>query len=515
MMQPLPEGETLVQKARVFFNPFTERKYPCEKVNHLGGICSGMSNISKGWAGFFMEYLYPLSSCFILSDKGLSEGTDEKMKIDIIVSYSPRYRKGHEMNFVPPITGIHLAAITPPQYEVRVIHQQLDSIPLDTDADLIAISFFSGFAPEAYRLANLFREKGKKVVAGGPHATFWPDEALEHCDAVVIGEAEGVWGELLADAEAGRLKAQYTATPLPLEDLPTPRYDLLAPSFFIHRVVQATRGCPFSCSFCSVPSVNPGFRTRPVAHVLRDVKYNDFPHWWQRKVVWFWDDNLTAKRDYVKELLRGMIPLKKWWLTQASIDIVKDRELLELMRESGCIGVFLGIESFGEKSLREANKHQNKIEHYKKAIRTLHDYGIAVMAGFIAGFDGDTPESITDMADQLNEIGVDVPFLSILTPFKGTPFYERLVAEERLLNDRGWGAYNGYNVAFQPINMSPEELHQAHRKLWKRAFSPLHVFRRISRHALKLRPGALMLTAAMNGFYGFKAFRGNQPLEIR
>jgi radical SAM superfamily enzyme YgiQ (UPF0313 family) len=440
---------------------------------------------------------------------------EQTVKIDIIIVYMPRYRKGHEMNFVPPITGIHLAALTPAHHRVRVFHQQLDPIPYDTDADLVALSFFSGFAPQAYRLAQHFKQAGKTVIAGGPHVTFWPDEALACCDAVVIGEAESVWAQVLSDAEQGVLQPKYFGQPSSLEGLPTPRYDLLSPGFFVRRVIQATRGCPFFCSFCSVPSVNPGFRVRPVEEVIRDIRYNDFPHWWQRKVVWFWDDNLIARRPFVKELLRAMIPLKKWWLTQASMDIARDAELLDLMQRSGCIGVFLGIESFGEESLRFANKRQNKIAYYKDCIDALHRHGIAVMAGFIAGFDGDTPQSILEMADRMCEIGVDVPFLSILTPYKGTALWNDLEVQDRLIPQRGWQFYNGYNVAFQPGAMTPEELLQAHRQLWKRAFSPRYVLKRLTRSATRLRLGAVLLSLAMNGFYGLKALRGNLPLEMQ
>ncbi|MCI0478016.1 MAG: B12-binding domain-containing radical SAM protein, partial [Anaerolineales bacterium] len=423
---------------------------------------------------------------------------------------------GHEVNFVPPITGIHLAALTPARHRVRVIHQQVDPIPYDTDADLIALSFFSGFAPEAYRLAREFKHHGKIVVAGGPHATFWADECLAHnCDAVVIGEAETVWAQLLDDAERGELQDKYFGQPTALENIPTPRYDLLSPRFFVRRVIQATRGCPFACSFCSVPSINPGFRMRPVANVIRDMEYNDFPFWWQRKVVWLWDDNLTARRAYVKELLRALIPLKKWWLTQASMEIAQDEELLDLMQASGCIGVFFGIESFGQASLQEANKRHNRVEYYRACIEKMHQRGIAVMAGFIAGFDGDTPESIVAMADRLGEIGVDVPFLSVLTPYKGTALYDKLEDENKLLKERGWQFYNGYNVTFQPRAMSADELLGAHRALWHRAFSPLHIVKRIARGAFRLRLGALFLSLAMNGFYGVKALRGNAPLEMK
>jgi radical SAM superfamily enzyme YgiQ (UPF0313 family) len=437
------------------------------------------------------------------------------MNIDIIVVYMQRYEHGHEINFVPPITGIHLAALTPAKHRVRVIHQQFESILFDTDADVIALSFFSGFAPEAYRLAREFKSRGKFIIAGGPHATFWADEALAHdCDAVVIGEAESVWAKLLDDAERGTLRKKYVGEAKSLENIPTPRYDLLTSRFIIRRVVQATRGCPFACSFCSVPSINPGYRMRPIADVIRDIQYDTFAWWWQRKVVWFWDDNLTARRTYIKELLRAMIPLNKWWLTQASMDIAQDEELLDLMHESGCIGVFFGIESFGAESLKEANKRQNRVEYYKTCIEKTHQHGIAVMAGFIAGFDGDTPASIVAMAERLYEIGVDVPFLSVLTPYKGTPLFDKLQAEDKLLKDRGWQFYNGYNVAFQPGMMSPNELLNAHRMLWRKAFSPVHVVKRVVR-SLRLNPGAFLLSLAMNSFYGWKALTSNAPVDMR
>lgn len=435
-------------------------------------------------------------------------------RVEIVVVYMPRYRHGHEADFVPPITGIHLAALTPAEYQVRVIHQQVQPVDFDTDADLIALSFFTGFATEAYRVADEFRSRGKTVVAGGPHVTFNADEALTHIDSVVIGEAESIWVELLHDASAGKLRKRYVGTTRPLTGLPTPRYDLLGRNFFVQRVVQATRGCPFTCSFCTVPTINPGFRTRPVAEVIRDIQYDRFQHWWQRKVVWFWDDNLTAKRSYIRELLTAMIPLRKWWLTQASMDIANDKDLLDLMQASGCIGIFFGIESFGAESLRDAHKPQNKISAYKARIRALHDRGICVMAGFIAGFDGDTPDSIRAMARQLYDTGVDVPFLSVLTPYRGTPAYSKLAEQGRILENRGWEFYNGYNVSFQPRDMSPEQLLHAHRALWREAFSLKYSLLRILRSLRRLRLGAFLMCAMMNGFYCLKRLRGNEPIAF-
>ncbi|HYH14092.1 MAG TPA: radical SAM protein, partial [Flavisolibacter sp.] len=398
--------------------------------------------------------------------------------------------------------------------QVRVFHQQIDPIELHTDADVIAISFFSGFAMAAYQLAVEFKRRGKVVVAGGPHVTYCKEEALKYFDAIVTGEAENVWPALLHDIEHNQLKAVYAGSPCDMTGLPTPRYDLLPNKFFIKKVLQATRGCPFSCSFCTVPSLNPGFRLRPVADVIRDASYDNFRYWWQRKIVWFWDDNLTIKRPYIRQLLTEMIPLKKWWLTQASMDIAKDPELLDLMKASGCIGVFLGIESFGVESLADANKKQNKIANYKEAVRQIRKRGIAVMAGFIAGFDHDDEQSIINMADQLMEIGIDVPFLSIMTPFRGTPIYSKLNQEGRIIKERSWNFYNGYNVAFTPNKIDKAQLLQAHRALWKKSFSPLYAFKRILRGLFTLRRGAFLLSLFMNSFYAYKRVRKNYPIDM-
>ncbi|MBV9270496.1 MAG: radical SAM protein, partial [Candidatus Eremiobacteraeota bacterium] len=400
------------------------------------------------------------------------------MKVRIVISYAARYRRGHLIDFVPPVTGIHLAALTQ-GHDVEVVHEQVRRVPVDQNVDLVAISFFSGFARRAYAAADAYRRLGVPVIAGGPHVSYWADEALEHFDAVVVGEAESVWQCVLSDAQRGRMKRVYHGTAASLSGLPTPRYDLLERNFIVPRVLQATRGCPFSCTFCTVPDLNPGFRVRPVDEVVRDIATTHFIIPWQNKVVWFWDDNLLVKRQWAKDLLREVAGLNKWWLTQASIDIVKDTELLDLMERSGCIGIFLGIESLDDADLRSVNKRQNKTAEYRGAIERLHARGICVMAGFISGFDDQTPETIVATADRLNAIGIDVPFLSILTPFRGTRLYEQQLSAGRILRDRDWPHYNGYNVAFQPAQMSSDALLAAHRSLWKRAFSPNLVFERL------------------------------------
>jgi radical SAM superfamily enzyme YgiQ (UPF0313 family) len=436
------------------------------------------------------------------------------MRIRIVVCYSPRYVRGHFLNFVPPVTGIHLAALTPQDHEVEVIHEQVRDVPVDSNADLVALSFFSGFARGAYSLADRYRALGVPVVAGGPHVSYWVEEALEHVDAVVVGEAEAVWPRLLNDLSNGRLQSVYHGSPASMRGLPTPRYDLLERRFVVPRVLQATRGCPFTCDFCTVPNFNPGFRVRPVDDVIRDIAQDQFPLWWQNKVVWFWDDNLLVQRPWAKELLGELTHLRRWWLTQASIDIANDKKLLDLMRRSGCIGIFLGIESLDDNDLRSVGKRQNRASKYAEAIARLHAQGICVMAGFISGFDTQRAADIMGTSDRLNAIGVDVPFLSILTPFRGTPLYERLNGTGRILEERDWPHYNGYNVAFQPAQMSPAELLAAHRALWRQAFAPSAVAERLARGVRQLSPGGQWLSVAMNTFYGAKRLTGNLPRGV-
>lgn len=435
------------------------------------------------------------------------------MKVRIVVSYVPRYRHEHLWHFVPPVTGLHLAAITPDEHEVELVHEQVRPVPIDDAPDVVALSFFSGFARHAYETADAYRALGVPVVAGGPHVSYWIDEALRHVDAVVTGEAESVWPAVLRDFAAKKPARVYRGSAGPLTGLPTPRYDLLEPRFVVPRVLQATRGCPFTCTFCSVPDLNPGFRVRPVADVVRDVAGTHFPSWWQERVAWFWDDNLLVNRPWAKQLLRALAGTGRWWLTQASIDIVKDRELLDLLERSGCVGIFLGIESFETADLESVGKRQNRVDAYREAIRALHGRGICVMAGLIAGFDGQSAAAIERMADRLDELEIDVPFMSILTPFRGTALYDELLATGRILEGRDWPHYNGYNVAFRPDRMSPEELLAAHRRLWTRAFAPAAVVRRLARGTRQLGKGGLMLSATMNGFYGAKRLTGSLPAD--
>ncbi len=441
------------------------------------------------------------------------------MKVKIVNCWTSRYRRS-DQHFVPSLTLAHLAALTPDGCEVTLHHEQVRPVNVDQDVadgvQLAALSFPTGFALHAYRLADEYRRHGIPVVMGGPHVTFLPEEASYHADAVVLGEAELLWKKVLEDFRRGHVQRVYRTDQVHnLAGLPTPRYDLIEPAFVVPHVVQATRGCPYRCKFCATATLNPGFRTRPLDDVIRDIATPRFSGWLQNKLVWFWDDNLTADRRYAKSLLQEMVPLNKWWLTQASLDLTDDDELLELMRDSGCVGVFLGIETLDADALKSVSKSHNQVARYQQAIRKLHDCGITVMAGLIIGFDTDTATSVNSLLDQVRELEIDAPFLSVLTPYYGTQLYDEMLKAGRILLDRDWTYYSGYAVSFRPAQIKVEELEAAHARLWRALYAPDAALARWLRGWGTLRPGALVLSTALNGHYGLNRLTGNVPVRFR
>lgn len=432
------------------------------------------------------------------------------MKVEIINCWIGRYAGEQKTRLIPPLTAAHLAALCPPDVEVSIRHEQVREIDYEVEADLVALSFMTGYAPHAYEVARRFRARGTKVVLGGPHTTLLPREGLAYADAVVVGEAEGVWPELLRDFAQGNLQRVYQAAKMhDLRGLPVPRYDLIEPDFILNHYVQATRGCPFTCSFCCLKSFDTGFRTRPVDEVLRDITHYEGRNALQNKVVWFWDDNLIGNRAYAKELFRRMIPLKKWWLTQASVNIADDAELVRLAAQAGCAGVFIGIESFNADNLRNVRKYQNKIDKYKQAIATLHRHGIGVMAGLIVGFDDDTLESVRRIPDIVEELGIDVPFLNIMTPFAGTPVHDDYHRQGRIAST-DWSLYNGMSVVYQPLSMTPQELSQGYLEVWRELVRVRRATRRLFTDVSSAR--RFVASLMINGHYSLLGLGNHQPV---
>ena len=366
------------------------------------------------------------------------------------------WRKKRAAFTLPPMALPLLAAVTPPGVEVRLIDEAVEDVDLKLEADLVGLSVMTATAPRAYHLADHFRSRGIQVVMGGVHPSSLPDEALQHSDSVVIGEGEGQWGQVLKDAERGCLGRIYRSSdPFPLEQLPSPRWDLLpAGRYFVPQTVQVTRGCPMSCSFCSVSSFfGLSYRRRPASQAIEEIKTH------KKKLLIFADDNIAGHPDSAKELFAAMVPLKKKWVSQCSLSIADDPELLDLAARSGCIGLLIGFESISPAVLKSIGKKVNLRRNYEEAIRRIHRRGIHIQASFIFGFDEDPPDTIPATVQFVKENRLTGVNYCRLTPFPGTRLYDQLEKEGRII-DRDWSKYDRQNVVFQPRNFAPGELQE-------------------------------------------------------
>jgi radical SAM superfamily enzyme YgiQ (UPF0313 family) len=351
------------------------------------------------------------------------------------------------------LSSLSVAASMPPYVETEIVDEDVETIDFDTDADLIGISFMTYNAPRAYEIAARFRgEKGKPVIFGGYHPTFMPEEAIQHADAVCIGEAENNVPRMMEDFMAGELKPFYRSEPVKLAGLPIPGRDLIRKKDYAPvDVLQATRGCHYRCSFCSVAAFHRyQLRTRPVAEVIDELKTLG-------SHVLFMDDNIVGNREYAKELFSEMIPLGKRWFSQGGMGIADDEELLRLAARSGCRGLFVGFESLSQQNLRSWKKQSNLSKDYLAAVRKLHAVGIGVVAGFVFGSDDDTPDVFERTLEFLLEANVEALQATRLTPFPGTPLFEEMDRQGRIL-DKDWSHYDFDHVVFEPLHMGREML---------------------------------------------------------
>lgn len=403
------------------------------------------------------------------------------MRIALISPRGPLYR--HRSGIwkkslrYAPLTLTTLASLIPPELNADVIlmDEGIRDIDQNIDVDLVAISLITGTAPRSYELAAHFRSHGIPVVLGGVHATLMPDEAQQHCDALVTGYAEETWPQLLRDFASGRMQRRYDQSPhLKLENLPIPRRDLLpARNYITLHTIEATRGCIHKCEFCVVPSAWGRPLHKPIGEVIADVRQM------KPKKLIFLDLNLISDVDYAKELFRALIPLRVRWGGLATTMIAWDDELLDLAAESGCAGLLLGFESLSDGALAESRKQFSSRVEYKTVIEKLHARKIAIQGCFVFGFDDDDTSVFERTAQFAIDQHIDLPRYAILTPFPGTPLHQRLASEGRLLTT-DWSYYDGQHVVYQPARMSAEELQQGTERAWKMTYSYRGMFQRLA-----------------------------------
>jgi radical SAM superfamily enzyme YgiQ (UPF0313 family) len=393
------------------------------------------------------------------------------LKILLVLPAGERVRVTRECPEVPqramlrfsvlPLTLV--AALTPPEHEVRIVDENVEPLDFDSDCDLVGISFMTALAPRAYEIADHFRRRGQVVVAGGYHATLCPEDAAPHFDALVLGDAEGAWERLLADLREGKLKKLYRqggsagvgrcVSPGVLQ-APIPRRELVAHTarhYATINAVQAGRGCRHNCRYCSVTAFHGGeYRKRPVPDVVNELRGlpQDFI---------FVDDNIIADREYALELFHAMVPLRKRWLSQCSVLIADDAQLLELARAAGCCGLFIGIETDSEANLVAMNKQFNHTASYAERLRRIRGAGIGVVAGMIVGMDSDDVRVFERTLRFLEKTDIDAVQLNILTPLPGTPLYGEMDRAGRIA-ERDWRHYDYRHVVFHPARMTAAEL---------------------------------------------------------
>jgi radical SAM superfamily enzyme YgiQ (UPF0313 family) len=402
----------------------------------------------------------------------------------------------------PIITLPHLAGITPRQHTVKIVNENYEDIDFNEPADLIGITSYTMTAPRVYEIADEFRRRGKKVVLGGYHPTAMPQEAIQHADSVVLGEAELTWPELIHDFEKGVLKQFYGPNPdFDMAAIPPIRRDLIRQNPMIG-AVQSTRGCPNQCEFCAIASFcNHAVKQRPVKNVVEEII--QMPN----RIFVIHDPSLTVNPAYSRELFKELIRQKvhKGWVSNGNSNVLGkiDDDFLELAKKSGCVEWFVGFESVSQESLNGIKKTVNKVEDFKKTIKRLHKHGMAVQGGIIFGFDQDTPEIFDLTLEKMNEWELDAVEINILTPFPGTPLYDRLEREGRIIS-KDWKRYNQVDVVFKPKNMTEKELFEGSQRVAKKYYSMPNVIMRALRTFAIVRNLQAVLPAGTN--YTFRRY---------
>lgn len=426
------------------------------------------------------------------------------LRVALISPKGPLYRRRggifrQSLRYMP-LTLPTLAALVPRELSVELtcLDEGIQDVDTELDVDLVGMTVITGTAKRAYELSARFRERGIPVVLGGPHVTLVPEDAQPHATSIVVGYAEEEWPRLLRDFVAGRLKPRYTQAPnLDLAGYPPPDRSVLPRGKYLtSHVFEATRGCRHNCSFCVVPSA--WGRTpyqKPVQEIVADIRSQRAKH------AILVDLNLIADKQYAAQLFEALIPLKIRWFGLATTLLCDDLPLLDLASRSGCRGLLMGLESIGAGGLQDVHKGFNQPERYAELVQLLHQRKIALQGCFVFGLDHDTPDVFLKTARFAVDARIDLPRFAIVTPFPGTPLFQSLQQQGRILT-QDWELYDGQHVVFQPAQLTVQQLQQGTEAAWKYAYSVRNIARRV-RHT----PTARWLSWLTNWGYRHYAHR--------
>jgi radical SAM superfamily enzyme YgiQ (UPF0313 family) len=382
---------------------------------------------------------------------------------------------GWKTRMSPPLALLTVAALTPPDHRVTLNDENIERPRVGGHPDLVGITVKADTFPRACELAAAWRARGVPVVFGGIHPTACPAQCAPFADALVIGEAEPVWGALVADLCAGTLRPRYQATsPVDLSSVPVPRWDLLrAGRYLFTNTLTASRGCPWTCDFCygSSPNVPRGHRVKPLASILAEIRSLGTDH------VMFVDDNFIGSPERAREVVAALAPLNLTWHAAVSADIGRRLDLLDRMAEAGCRSLFIGFETVNQANLRGCGKAQNRVAAYDATLREVHARGIMVNASIVFGFDEDGPGVFADTVEWLERHRVSTMTAHILTPYPGTRLHARL-AEAGRIRERDPRKYNTAFAVFEPARMTAAELEAGYRWAYDRFYSWRSILRR-------------------------------------
>ena len=410
------------------------------------------------------------------------------------LSFPSLQRRAREIEALPSLGLLTLAGMTPDRFEVEYLEIR-DAPSVPTRFDGIALSTLTATAKEAFVVADRFRAAGIPVIIGGLHSTLAAEEAAHHADAVVIGEGECVWAEVLRDLERGALRKTYDARergPFDLSKSPMPRFDLLTRDRYPRFTVQTQRGCPYACEFCAASMrLAPGFRVKPVASVVAEIRR--LKELFGDPFIEFADDNTFADKRHGRELMRAIAGEGIRWFTETDVSVAEDEELLALMRDAGCRQILIGFESPSIASLDGVELRSNwkarRTDRYLRAVEAIQRHGIAVNGCFILGLDGDGPDCFENVFRFVEESGLCDVQITYLTPFPGTPLWNRLNEEGRLLSATATERCSLFDINFQPTRLGIQELRDGFRALTARLYSPEFVRRRTRSFRNHLRTG--------------------------